>query len=109
MRSLVVLSGQPNYIQDALERSEFPTQSAVVLGEGSLSIPHTSIGCPSLSGPARTAIAVMQFQKVEAVIMCGEVDFDLLDLALSLNLPVYIHYVTDEYVVGLRMGWEEDF
>ena len=100
MRALI-LSNQPNIIPKMVKISEFPVTDGAVMG---CEIPgYAFIKHPS-QGPARTAIYIMQLQKSQAVLM-GELDRELLDLALKLSLSVYVHYQG----VGVRFNWEVDF
>ena len=100
MRALI-LSTQPNMTRKMVIISEFPITQGVVMGRevvGFSMVKHPD------KGPARTAIYIMQLQKSQAVLM-DEIDKELIDLALRLGLPVYVHYQG----VGVRFNWEEDF
>ena len=100
MRALI-LSNQPNIIPKMVKISEFPVTDGAVMG---CEVPdYTFIKHPD-RGPARTVIYIMQLQKSQAVLM-DEVDRELIDLALRLGLPVYVHYQG----VGVRFNWEVDF
>jgi len=98
----LILSNQPNITHKMVKISEFPVTDGAVMG---CEVPGFTFIKRPYSGPARTAIYIMQLQKSQAVLM-DEIDRELLDLALRLNLPVYVHY---QDMVGVRFNWEEDF
>lgn len=110
MRVIVLTDGRDQYLEQAVEASGFPITMVADLGplsQESLEYPTKKIKCPPTSGAARTSIYLMQIQKADCVIMVG-VEWELVNLALSFDLPIYALHVTDDYVVGLR--WmEEDF
>ena len=101
MRALI-LSTQPNIIHKMVKISEFPITQGIVMGCETLGF---STAKHPDRGTARTAIYIMQLQKSQAVLM-DEVDKELIDLALRLGLPVYVHYQDS---VGVRFNWEVDF
>ena len=101
MRALI-LSNQPDITHKMVKISEFPVTDGAVMG---CEVPGFTFIKRPYSGPARTAIYIMQLQKSQVVLM-DEIDRELLDLARRLNLPIYVHY---QDTVGVRFNWEEDF
>jgi len=96
-----------NTIDAAVQHSGFAPLSVVLFGGGITVLPHKTIKLPD-KGPARTAIYIMQLKQTQGVVTVWDgKDRELIDLALRLHLPLYVHYVNG-YEVGIRFNWESE-
>lgn len=94
---VLVASDKPELSAEALTKSGF-SATKILRYEG-----------PQNSCPTRTGIYKMQLRHVDGVVaVWAGKDRELIDLALESQIPLYVHYHTKDYVVGLRF-WEDDF
>ena len=106
MQALLV--GELSRAAEAIKASGLPISSCKALGSGA-DVEAILIKCPSTPSRARTAIYLMH-KDAEALVYIGDTEDDeIIKMMLDQNKPVYIHYTQPDYVVGLRLNWEEDF
>ena len=52
----------------------------------------------------------MQLQQVDGLVVEWDgQDMELINLARDMGLPIFILYQTEDYELGFRMNWEDDF